>query len=81
MIGFSAKNSMKTKFRNRLKTSTIDMLLRCILNFDLINMNDAINHFIANKQNTFTQYVKNKEEYYKEKEIKSNLIMIIIMMQ
>jgi len=43
---------MKTKYRNRLQTQTIEMLLRTKLNSNLLNLDKAASAFIAksNKQ-------------------------------
>jgi len=51
--GFSTKNIIKNKFRICLKTEMIDRLPRVGLNWDMLDIDKAMNAFIVKKQNTF----------------------------
>ena len=42
--------------------------MRVCLNSRLIDIDETTNLFVAKKQKTFNDYVKQKTEYYKEKE-------------
>ena len=73
LIGFSFKNIIKNKFRNCLKTETVDKLIRVALISDDLEIDRATNYFISKKQSTFKDYVNQKIEYHKVKrEQKSN---------
>ena len=77
--GFSTKNIIKNKLRNRLTTSTVDMLMIVSLNSIFLNLDRAVDHFIANKQQKFKAFVEMKMEHLKEKQATSRFIIYCIL--
>ena len=67
---------IKTKFRNCLKTETVDKLLRISLNTGFADARDIAEHFVAKKQATFRNYVLNKIEHHKKKALTRGSIFI-----
>jgi hypothetical protein len=67
LIGFSQKNIIRSKLRNRLRTETVDKLLRVALNYEFVNINKAVDHFTSKKQSTFNAYITSKIEYHTKK--------------
>ena len=65
-VGFSTKNHIKTKYRSLLKTTTVDMLLRVSLNQEILDLDEAVKHFIGKKQSTFNPYVQHKLDFSKQ---------------
>ena len=47
------------------------MLMRCCLNSEFVDIDEVANLFIAKKQKTFDQYVRQKEEYYEKRKKES----------
>ena len=62
--GLRLKNIIKTKYRNCLKSETIDKLLRVLLNSGSVDKVKATEFFIAKKEKTFKAYLESKIQYY-----------------
>jgi len=63
-LGFRLKNIIKTKYRNCLKTETVDKLLRVSLSSGSVDKVKATEFFIAKKEKTFKAYLESKMRYY-----------------
>jgi len=63
-ILFRLKNSIKTKYRNCLKSETVDKLLRILLNSGSMEKVKAAEFLIAKKEKTFKAYLESKIQYY-----------------
>ncbi len=57
-IGFSLRNRIKTKYRNLLKSSTIEMLMKIALHADIVDFNQVVTNFIIKKKSTVEIYLK-----------------------
>ena len=55
------------------------MLMRVSLNSNLLNLDRAVDYFIAKKQQTFKAYVEMKMEHYKKKQGTSRFIIYCIL--
>jgi len=67
-LGFSTKNIIKNKLRSRLKSETVDKLMRVALNSEHTDINEIVEFFTATKQDTFKKYVHGKMQYHKERQ-------------